>query len=89
MFILFIPLFLCCWIAADFKIFSNVRDSKGLLEDGGIEIAPSIVGWEDPLDTMVEDLKSPSVIAYPDFDFPFTVHCDASQLGLGAALYQK
>ena len=38
---------------------------------------------------MVEDLKSPNVIAYPDFSVPFTFHCDASQMGLGAVLYQE
>ena len=38
---------------------------------------------------MVEDLQAPSVIAFPDFEKPFLVHCDASQSGLGAVLYQK
>ena len=41
------------------------------------------------IEEMVEYLKSPEVIAYPDFDLPFTVHCDASHDGLGAVLYQK
>ena len=38
---------------------------------------------------MVHDLKNPEVIAYPDFNVPFILHCDASQTGLGAVLYQK
>ena len=29
------------------------------------------------------------MIAYPYFSVPFIVHCDASQTGLGAALYQE
>ena len=41
------------------------------------------------INEMVEYLKSPRVIAYPDFSIPFTIHCDASQNGLGAVLYQK
>ena len=46
------------------------------------------VEFQDIVNQMVEDLKSPNIIAYPDFDCPFILHCDASQLGLGAALYQ-
>ena len=41
------------------------------------------------IEDMVEYLKSPAVISYPDFSIPFIVHCDASQNGLGAVLYQK
>ena len=40
------------------------------------------------VDEIVDYLKSPNVIAYPDFSKPFIVHTDASQDGLGAALYQ-
>ena len=51
------------------------------------------INWTDEhqkvIDETVEYLKSPNVIAYPDFNVPFIVHCDASQDGLGAALYQK
>ena len=45
--------------------------------------------FQQVINEMVAELKSPNVIAYPDFALPFTVHCDASQSGLGAALYQK
>ena len=34
-------------------------------------------------------LKSPDFLAFPDYNIPFSVHCDASQQGLGAVLYQK
>ena len=37
----------------------------------------------------LEDLKSPKVMSYPDCNKPFIVHCDASELGLGAVLYQE
>ena len=38
---------------------------------------------------VVDYLQSPAVIAYPDFKEPFMLHCDASQDGLGAVLYQR
>ena len=41
------------------------------------------------VEELVEYLKSPSVLAYPDFSKSFIVHTDASQEGLGAALYQE
>ena len=37
----------------------------------------------------IELLKSPIIMSYPDFEKPFVVHCDASEIGLGAVLYQK
>ncbi len=40
------------------------------------------------LDGLVEYLKSPEVIAYPDWEKPFFMTCDASGYGLGSVLYQ-
>ena len=34
-------------------------------------------------------MKSPEVMPYPDFNKPFSFYCDASELGLGAKLYQE
>ena len=49
--------------------------------------------WEEKhkliVESLLEKLKSPPILAYPDFEEPFVVHCDASQTGLGAVLYQK
>ena len=41
------------------------------------------------LENLIESLKSPEIMAFPDFTLPFIVHCDASKNGLGAILYQK
>ena len=51
------------------------------------------ISWEkvhqDIVDELLEILKCPPVIAYPDFSLPFVLHCDASETGLGAVLYQE
>ena len=48
------------------------------------------VNWEREHQVIVVDyLAAPQVIAYPDYSLPFLVHCDASQEGLGAVVYQK
>ena len=41
------------------------------------------------MDSLIESITSPPVLAYPDYESPFIVHTDASQSGLGAVLYQK
>ncbi|XP_035264283.1 uncharacterized protein LOC118222647 [Anguilla anguilla] len=41
------------------------------------------------LEELVDCLTNPPVLGYPDFTQPFILHCDASQEGLGAVLYQR
>ena len=38
---------------------------------------------------LIDALTEPPILGYPDFTQPFVVHCDASQIGLGAVLYQR
>lgn len=38
---------------------------------------------------LIDFLSQPPVLSYPDFEEPFILHCDASQEGLGAVLYQQ
>lgn len=44
---------------------------------------------QEALEQLVNLLTNPPVLAYPDFNQPFTVHTDASDQGLGAVLYQR
>ena len=49
--------------------------------------------WTDAADTAFEHLKamcvSTPILAYPNYQLPFTLHTDSSTDGLGAVLYQK
>lgn len=44
---------------------------------------------QEALNTLLDHLTEPPILAYPDLTLPFVLHCDASQDGLGAVLYQK
>ena len=49
------------------------------------------ISWNERLQQivdMLDYLKSPKVIAFPNVEIPFFVNCDASSEGLGAVLYQ-
>ena len=41
------------------------------------------------LQSLITDISSPPILAYPDFNKDFILHTDASGHGLGAILYQK
>ena len=51
------------------------------------------IEWSDAADTAFEQLKamcvSTPILAYPNYQLPFTLHTDSSTDGLGAVLYQK
>lgn len=44
---------------------------------------------QDVLCQLIEYLLHPILLGYPDFEKPIVLHCDASQEGLGAVLYQR
>ena len=43
----------------------------------------------DALNKLLDAITSQPILAYPDFEESFFIHTDASELGLGAILYQK
>ncbi|KAL0184295.1 hypothetical protein M9458_019991, partial [Cirrhinus mrigala] len=51
------------------------------------------VTWTDEhqkvLSELIDCLSNPPVLGYPDLNELFVLHCDASQEGLGAVLYQR
>ena len=51
------------------------------------------IEWTDAANAAFEHLKtmcvSTPILAYPDYQLPFTLHTDSSTDGLGAVLYQK
>ena len=52
-----------------------------------------LIKWEKEhqviVDELLEQLLKPPIMAYTDFSLPFVLHCDASETGLGAVLYQE
>ena len=44
---------------------------------------------QEKLEQLVDALVRPPVLGYPDVTEPCVLHCDASQVGLGAVLYQR
>ena len=48
-----------------------------------------VIRASENVESVVSYLKSPEVIAFPDFHVPFFIHCDASNMGFGGVLYQK
>ena len=52
-----------------------------------------VIVWSESCQKVVDEsikcLKSPEFLAFPDYEKPFILHCDASQKGLGAVLYQQ
>ena len=79
------------------SVSEGVSTKKGKVGKSGKRVGQKYdsrerVEWteecQDVVDRLIDHLQSPEVIAYPNWDLPFFLNCDASNLGLGAVLYQ-
>lgn len=72
---------------------TSVNKSKGKRKKSDQLHSSQTIIWtgehEKVLCQLIEYLLSPPLLGYPDFEKPFVLHCDASQEGLGAVLYQR
>ena len=76
------------------KITKPIREVITGLENQSKRAAKkTYIEWSDAADTAFEQLKamcvSTPILAYPNYQLPFTLHTDSSTDGLGAVLYQK
>ena len=76
------------------RITKPVREVITGLENQSKRTAKkTYIEWTDAADTAFEHLKamcvSTPILAYPDYQLPFTLHTDSSTDGLGTLLYQK
>ena len=76
------------------KITKPIREVITGLENQSKRAAKkTYIEWSDAADTAFEQLKamcvSTPILAYPNYQLPFTLHRDSSTDGLGAVLYQK
>ena len=76
------------------KITKPIREVITGLENQSKRAAKkTYIEWSDAADTAFEHLKamciSTPILAYPNYQLPFTLHTDSSTDALGAVLYQK
>ena len=76
------------------KITKPIREVITGLENQSKRAAKkTYIEWADLADAAFDNLKtmcvSTPILAYPDYQLPFTLHTDSSTDGLGAVLYQK
>ena len=72
-----------------YKLLKVKSDKKGVKTQIDSKVKINWTAEHQKVIQHMVDYLNPEVISYPDFSIPFIVHCDASQDGLGAVLYQK
>ena len=84
----------CAYIKIFFRIMKPLYDIlvTPKSKNGSIDSKWSIIRQsfhQKVLDKVINCLKFPEIISNPHFTHPFIIHCDASQKGLEAVLFQK
>lgn len=81
----------CSWYRRFIRNFSTIAAPLNKLTSSGKNAPP--FSWseeaEESFNTLKNALVTAPVLAVPDFNKPFTVHCDASSYGLGGMLSQE
>ena len=76
------------------KVVKNVnRNGKEGKTKSNQTASSTHISWTSQhqkiLDKLIDQLTSPPIMAYPNFNDSFILHTDASEMGLGAVLYQR
>ena len=71
------------------KKFRAQRNQKNNRQPSSKEEIEWTSTHQRSLDELIDCLTSPPILGYPIYDMPYVLHTDASQLGLGAVLYQR
>ena len=71
---------------------AKVKKAGGGKKKGQKHNSRELIDWTEShqlvLEQIIDQLQSPVVMAYPNFQLPFFITCDASNTGLGSVLYQ-
>ncbi len=75
-------------------IYDLLKEQNGKVGDKkNVPSSRNRIQWtsdhQRALENLIDQITSPPILAYPDYNAPFIVHTDASQDGLGAVLYQE
>ena len=77
----------CSWWRRFIPRFAKVVEPlRPLLQKGGWR--PMDSSQLDAIQSLKDALCSPPILAHPNFDLPFELHCDGSPTGIGCALIQ-
>lgn len=74
------------------KVQTKTKGRRGTYLKGYVASSSQSIEWteqhQETLEKLIDCLVKPPVLGFPDFTKAFVLHTDASNLGLGAVLYQ-